>query len=168
MIQKPISLPDAPCKINNQATTLFEIIRGTHGNLFFFVGDNPSSNTISRLRRVEQSVASLKPHIRTHYIVTSEVDADNAAWGSASVVTDGAQHLQTVFGLRAPEIIYVRPDGYIGLRTQNLDGRGLLDYLAYLRESAKRSLQIEKGKIKDERRTLEQGGRFSLGSARHI
>ena len=45
------------------------------------------------------------------------------------MLTDGAQHLQTIFGLRAPEIIYVRPDGYIGLRTQRLDDRGLLDYL---------------------------------------
>jgi len=122
-------VPDAPCKIDNQATMLFEIIRGTHGNLFFFVGENPSPSTISRLRAVEQSIASLKPHLRTHYIVACEVDADNAALSGASVLTDGAQHLQTVFGLRAPEIIYVRPDGYIGLRTQNLDGQGLLDYL---------------------------------------
>jgi len=120
---------DASCKIGNRANTLFDIIRGTHGNLFFFVGDNPSPSTISRLRAVEQSVAPLKSHLRTHYIVACEAGADTATSDGASVITDGAQYLQTVFGLRAPEIIYVRPDGYIGLRTQHLDDRGLVDYL---------------------------------------
>jgi hypothetical protein len=97
--------------------------------LFLFGGTDSPSNTISALRAIEQSCAPLKAHLRIHYIVASEVDTKNFALDGASVIVDGAQRLQTIFGLSVPKIIYVRPDGYIGLRTQNLDDRGLLDYL---------------------------------------
>jgi hypothetical protein len=40
--------------------------------------------------------------------------------------------MQEAFGLRAPEMIYIRPDGYIGLRSNDLRQEKLLDYLALI------------------------------------
>jgi len=34
-----------------------------------------------------------------------------------------------LFGIAQPEIVYIRPDGYIGLRMQSTRTEALLDYL---------------------------------------
>jgi hypothetical protein len=39
------------------------------------------------------------------------------------------RHLQIALGRQKPEVVYVRSDGYIGLRTESLDGHPLLRYL---------------------------------------
>jgi hypothetical protein len=66
------------------------------------------------------------------YIFALEPDADEAGISGASVITDGAQHLQLAFRMRQPELIYIQPDGYIGLRTQDLTGSTLRKYLALI------------------------------------
>jgi hypothetical protein len=44
----------------------------------------------------------------------------------------GLEKLHTTFGIRAPEIVHLRPDGYIGLRTQSLREQSLLEYLGLI------------------------------------
>jgi hypothetical protein len=128
-------VPDVPCRFNGYATTVFEIIRGTFGHLMLFAGTTPWVATLSELRAVEQAVAPFEPHLKLHYVFASECDAD-ASGIQANVITDGGQRLQVAFGIRGPEVIYVRPDGYIGLRTTKLDGPALLRYLRLIYASA--------------------------------
>jgi FAD binding domain len=128
-------VPDVPCRFNGYPTTVFEIVRGTFGHLMLFAGTTPKVATLSELRAVEQAVAPFEPHLKLHYVFASEFDAD-AAGIQANVITDGGQHLQVAFGIRGPEVIYVRPDGYIGLRTTKLDGPALLRYLRLIYASA--------------------------------
>ena len=38
----------------------------------------------------------------------------------------------STFGIKGPEIVYIRPDGYIGLRTQKLHPQQLRSYLGQI------------------------------------
>ncbi|PYL08803.1 MAG: hypothetical protein DME33_06355 [Verrucomicrobia bacterium] len=123
-------LPDAPCKRDGRAETLFEILRGPTATLLFFAGMNPTARTLASFEAIEQKLASLNSQIHVHYVFTSEVDANEAALNGRNPIIDGGQHLQTALGLSEPEIIFVRPDGYIGLRTQRLDSHSVCEYLS--------------------------------------
>jgi hypothetical protein len=68
-------------------------------------------------------------YLRVHYIFESEADAEQTRITGENTIVDGTQHLRIAFGMRDPEIIYIRPDGYIGFRTHDLHQRSLLDYL---------------------------------------
>jgi hypothetical protein len=39
------------------------------------------------------------------------------------------EKLHALFGIAQPESVYIRPDGYIGLRLQGMRTEALLDYL---------------------------------------
>jgi 2-polyprenyl-6-methoxyphenol hydroxylase-like FAD-dependent oxidoreductase len=122
-------VPDAPCRLGGCATRLFEILRGTQAHLLLFAGFAPTPETVRALRAIRQRIGPLDTHLRPHFVFASETDAGDAGVSDAHVITDGGEYLQTAFGMREPEILYVRPDGYIGLRTQNLDGAALSAYL---------------------------------------
>ena len=65
-------------------------------------------------------------------MLASESDLPEGGIPGCDVITDGAARMQEAFGLRAPEMIYIRPDGYIGLRSNDLRQEKLLDYLALI------------------------------------
>jgi hypothetical protein len=48
------------------------------------------------------------------------------------VIVDGLAKLHSVYGVKGPEVVYLRPDGYIGLRTQNLGEETLFEYLSLI------------------------------------
>ena len=45
------------------------------------------------------------------------------------VITDGGEHIQRALGMDDPEAVYVRADGYIGLRTHDVSATSLAQYL---------------------------------------
>ena len=63
-----------------------------------------------------------------YYVFASEFDADAAWISDPAVITDGAPPADRIRKTK-PEVVYVRSDGYIGLRTESLDGHPLLRYL---------------------------------------
>jgi 2-polyprenyl-6-methoxyphenol hydroxylase-like FAD-dependent oxidoreductase len=114
--------PDAWCHLDGRAVRLSDILRGTGATLLLYAGIAPKPGTLSALRAIERMVAPLEPYVTVRWIFASELDGVG--------ITDGGQHLQLAFGLREPEIIYLRPDGYIGLRTTRLAPHPVRDYLA--------------------------------------
>jgi hypothetical protein len=118
---------DLPCRTAAGPIRLFDIIRGTRATLLLFAGVEPTARTIEALRAVKDGVKLLEPHLRVQYVFASEVDAGAA--DEPEAIFDGSQRLQTAFGFHQPEIVYGRPDGYIALRTQDLDPRALREYL---------------------------------------
>ncbi len=124
-------VPDAPCRLDGRATRLFEILRGTQANVLLFAGVNPSSDTLKALETVAQSLQPLAAfHLRVLYVFASENHPREL--GAIKTITDGGQHLQIALGMHGPEIIYVRPDGYIGFRDDHLDADALLEYLGLI------------------------------------
>ncbi len=126
--------PDGECRAGGRPTRLLEVIRGPHANLLLFTGPSPTPDTMSALRAIEQQVASLAQHLRVHYVFPSQALASDAGMSEndSNAIVDGLEKLQMAFGIRAPEIVYLRPDGYIGLRTASLEGRKLIEYLGLI------------------------------------
>jgi 2-polyprenyl-6-methoxyphenol hydroxylase-like FAD-dependent oxidoreductase len=122
-------IPDAPCRRNGRVERLFDIVRGPSANLLLFAGVDPDKETIASLTATEKTLGHLKSQLRTHLIFASEGDAARAKLDDGSIIIDGGAHLQTALGMSTPEVIYVRPDGYIGLRCQHLDNGSLEEYL---------------------------------------
>ena len=123
--------PDAACRIGGRQSHLLEIIRGPQADLLLFSGLSPAPETVRALRVIEESVVALREHLRVRYVFPSQAYANNAGMGEhdPNVIVDGLEKLHTAFGILKPEIVYLRPDGYIGLRTQNLQEKTLFEYL---------------------------------------
>jgi hypothetical protein len=76
-------------------------------------------------------LAPLDRYLHVHYVFLSAEYAKDAGFAinDTQVIVDGLEKLQSMFGIRAPEIVYIRPDGFIGLRSQDLDPGRLRNYL---------------------------------------
>jgi len=122
---------DAACRAGGRPTRLLEIIRGPHAHLMLFAGLRPDAEVADQARAVERSVALLGTHVRVHYVFPSQAHASDAGFSEDDprLVVDGLEKLRALFGIAQPEIVYIRPDGYIGLRLQGMRTEALLDYL---------------------------------------
>ena len=47
----------------------------------------------------------------------------------SGAIVDGQEKLHAAFGITGAEVVYLRPDGYIGLRSGSLDAQSLSEYL---------------------------------------
>jgi hypothetical protein len=131
-------VPDVSCRIDGQATRLFEILRGTKAHLLLFAGTTPSTETLRALSSLAASVTPYQQHVRVHVVLASESDLPAGGIPGGDVITDGTARMREAFGLHAPEIIYIRPDGYIGLRSNDLGKEKLLDYFGLIYDDAGR------------------------------
>jgi 2-polyprenyl-6-methoxyphenol hydroxylase-like FAD-dependent oxidoreductase len=124
-------VPDAVCRVGGRPAHLLEIFRGTHATILLFAGTAPTPSKLLELEKLEESVAPLGDHVRVHYVFPSEQYALDAGFGSDDprVIVDGLERIRVVFGVDAPEVMYVRPDSYIGLRTEHLEPHRLAGYL---------------------------------------
>jgi 2-polyprenyl-6-methoxyphenol hydroxylase-like FAD-dependent oxidoreductase len=122
--------PDALCRIGGRPSHFLEMIRGPQADLLLFAGVSPTPQAIRALQGLEESVAPLQEHVRVRYVFPSQAYASDTGMSEddPKVIVDGLENLHAVFGIKRPEIVYVRPDGYIGLRTENLDARSLSHY----------------------------------------
>jgi hypothetical protein len=82
------------------------------------------------LDAIAQLLQAFAPYVRVLYTFASETDAPTFGIATESVLSDGGQHLQIALRMRRPEVIYIRPDGYIGFRDQQLNGGKLFEYLS--------------------------------------
>jgi 2-polyprenyl-6-methoxyphenol hydroxylase-like FAD-dependent oxidoreductase len=125
-------VPDAACRLDGEATRLFDILRGTQANVLLFAGAEPDPGTLKLFASIAERLRALAAELRIFYLFASERDAADACLSGVNAITDGGGHLQIALGLRGPELIYVRPDGYIGLRTRTIDCDTLFDYLGLI------------------------------------
>ena len=121
---------DAECWVGGRPSHLLQIIRG---KLTFCCSPAraPTPQIMDALRIIEGSVISLSEYLHVHYVFPSQGYANEAGLGEDDprVIIDGLEKIESEFGMRKPEVIYIRPDGYIGLRTQELHPQQLLNYL---------------------------------------
>jgi 2-polyprenyl-6-methoxyphenol hydroxylase-like FAD-dependent oxidoreductase len=127
-----LRVPDGACRVGGRPSRLWEIIRGPQADLLLFAGAAPDPQTISMLRAAELSIAPLKEHLRVYFLFASEDHAKDLGLceHDPKVIIDSLDQLRAAFGVTRPETIYLRPDGYIGLRTQDLCPERLLSYLS--------------------------------------
>ncbi|HXY33739.1 MAG TPA: FAD-dependent monooxygenase [Planctomycetaceae bacterium] len=131
-----LHIPDGACRVGGRPSRLLEIIRGPQADLLLFAGLSPTPQAVNALRVVEQSVESLGlgEHLLAHYVFPSEAYAKEAGLGEGDpkVIVDGLDKLRSGFAIRGPELVYIRPDGFIGLRSQDLHPKRLRHYLGQI------------------------------------
>jgi 2-polyprenyl-6-methoxyphenol hydroxylase-like FAD-dependent oxidoreductase len=129
-----LQAPDAPCRIGGRPSRLLEVIRGPQADLLLFAGLTPTVEATKTLRSIEESVRPLREHLRVRYVFPSWAYLSKVGMSEddPNVIVDGLEKLHVAFGIREPEIVYLRPDGYIGLRSQDMKTQTLLDYLSLI------------------------------------
>ena len=126
--------PDGPCinATSREETSLFREFRGTHFSLLLFDGlahtDAGYANLVTIARRVEELLGDV---VKTHVIVSADDVPEQLDW-DGSVLLDASHALHKVYGADAESLYLVRPDGYVGFRSQPAATEPLLEYLGRL------------------------------------
>ncbi|MBW3667869.1 MAG: FAD-dependent monooxygenase [Actinobacteria bacterium] len=122
-------LPHAPCRVGATGSVLRDILHDRRASLLLYAG--PDEEGFDACRTIEKRLASLNEHLCVRHIVITEHRAMRVGLDPAddAVVIDGLGNVRRTLGLGAPEAVWVRPDGYIGLRTRDLDPEGIVAYL---------------------------------------
>src|SRR5262249_55787112 len=120
-------LTDATTGAENR---LFERIRGTTHNLLLFTGINTSAADYDRLIAAAGTVQSDYPgQVVTHYIVAGK-SIPQALLRATSVLLDPEQSLHHKYGASFQCLYLIRPDGYVGFRSQPVDSKVLSEFLS--------------------------------------
>lgn len=126
-------LPHAPCRLGGVGGSIRDLLRQPQAVVLVHLDDAADAGQV---RAIDSSVHRLASHVRVHYVFSSEARAARAAVqpDDPRAIIDGSGQVRQALGLRSPEIVYVRPDGYIGLRAPTLDPLVLRSYLATIYE----------------------------------
>jgi len=114
---------------NDGAARLFDLLRGTGHHLLLFEGDHPSADVHENLgslaRQVrDRSGASIEPQIA----IGAASRPGSLSW-DGPVILDTDRSLHHRFGASAACLYLIRPDGYVGYRSDSADARKLRAYL---------------------------------------
>jgi 2-polyprenyl-6-methoxyphenol hydroxylase-like FAD-dependent oxidoreductase len=124
-------LPDAECRIGGEPSRLREILRSPGSNLLLFAGAAPSADILVALKDIDHCMAPLAPHLNLRFVFRTLAQAHSAGFAEDDprVIIDATERLQAAYGTREPELMYIRPDGYIGRRSTDLCVVSLFRYL---------------------------------------
>ena len=126
--------PQGPCLRSPSRTTtsLFEEFRGTTSTLLLFDGLAQTAEGYTTLSRIARRVEALLGNdIKTHFVVSANDRPDQLDW-DGSILLDPEHQLHRRYGAGAASLYFIRPDGYIGFRSQPAREEPLLAYLGRL------------------------------------
>jgi 2-polyprenyl-6-methoxyphenol hydroxylase-like FAD-dependent oxidoreductase len=108
---------------------LIDVLRGTRHVLFLFDGAAATEAGYQNLSRIALGVRKRYGRLVDVYVVVPFAKKPDALeWDGAILFdTDGEVHKR--YGARSECLYLVRPDGYVGYRTQPADGAKLMAYL---------------------------------------
>jgi hypothetical protein len=110
---------------------LFERLRGTAHHVVLFAGSQATAETHRRLLALADATRHAHPgRVETHLVVPHERHEDLAAKGE--ILLDPKGELHHRYGARSACLYVIRPDGYIGFRSQPPDPEALKAYLTQI------------------------------------
>jgi hypothetical protein len=115
--------PDVPLidVASGKTVRLFDLLRGTGHVLLLFAGVDAASD-VAPLAAIQDAIGSRCQGLLTAYIIAAQRVA-----GVTLVDPDLALHKRYGAGMRT--LYLIRPDGYVGFRSQPADGDALLAHL---------------------------------------
>ena len=127
-------VPDVPidATANDGAARLFELLRGTRHHLLLFEGESPAPDSHAALVSLAQQVRNrLGRWIESRIAIAAVKRPESLAW-DGPVALDVDRSLHHRFGATAACLYLIRPDGYVGYRSQTADAEKLWAYLERL------------------------------------
>jgi hypothetical protein len=108
---------------------LFDLFRGTHSTLLLFDGPAATGAGHERLAATARQVrAALGDDVRVHVVVPG--DRRPVGLDDVGVLLDPHRDAHGRYAAAAESLYLVRPDGYVGFRSQPAAARPVLDHLA--------------------------------------
>jgi len=106
----------------------FQVLRSTKHHLVVFVGAEPSEETYQKVQRIVALI--MRAHGRTiesHLVVCQE--AARQELDGCDTLIDARGELHHRYGARVDCLYLIRPDGYVGFRSQPVEAEALESYL---------------------------------------
>jgi hypothetical protein len=123
-IQAGDRAPDAPDLLTNDRTCrMFDLIRGTHLTVLAFGND------------WDRVIADIRAHhgnAARSFVIRESKESD-----ALSVLQDQATHAVRHYDIHDDVLMIVRPDGYIGMATEEKRSQAVLSYLAMITAPAR-------------------------------
>jgi hypothetical protein len=114
---------------SGQSMRLFQVTTGTPHHLLLLAGLRAPEATYQRLRTVARDIAAHYGHLMAvHLVVAYEVPS--ALPSHDALLIDPRGDLHRCYGASVDCLYLIRPDGYIGFRSQPIDAEALWSYLA--------------------------------------
>ena len=114
-----------------ESVRFFQRLRGTTHHLVLFAGALATAETHQRLQALADATMRAHPdRIESHLIVPHELPEDLA--GKGEILLDPRGELHHRYGARSACLYVIRPDGYIGFRSQPPEPEALKSYFTQI------------------------------------
>lgn len=126
--------PQGSCQryLSWEKTNLFREFFGTRFALLLFDGLSPTAAGYAYLVNIAKKVESLLgDKMQTHIIVAGSDKPTTLDWNGC-ILLDSEYELHKIYGAKAESLYLIRPDGYIGFRSQPIQEEKLYQYLSNL------------------------------------
>ena len=111
---------------------LHQALRGTQSHLLLFAGPAPADKEYACLSRLAFTIETLTSGcVKVHIVVAASEKPAQLTW-NGSILLDPQGRLHLTYGARRQSLYFIRPDGYIGFRSQPAREKPLLGYLGKL------------------------------------
>jgi 2-polyprenyl-6-methoxyphenol hydroxylase-like FAD-dependent oxidoreductase len=123
------ALDAGPLTHDNVRTTLFKLLRGPRHTLLLFPGAYHEANSWRRLTDLAKSLGSVRDLLDVYFVAVEPGAAPSNANGSGSVIFDPERSLHYRYGAETECLYLIRPDGYVGYRSEPATTSTLQAYL---------------------------------------
>lgn len=124
--------PEGVVKQDGKETTVFDAIAGTSHNLLLFLGLQKQSGAHERLNEVAQQIQSNFGDLVRVQVVLSNLDDAKLMPAGVQILVDPDGSVHHKYGAAADCFYLVRPDGYVGFRSNPPDYAALEQHLSKL------------------------------------